>query len=534
MELHTCFPVTKTVRMLRQTLRAAAAANFLDTGELELPDYGRQKSVLFRTRGQYVGAVNALVASKTVSVEQGALATARGMDSWRFTDLDPALQLCSFQNEADAEAMWLTTLEYWRGKYPCLTGGRVNLVCRQLLGRPMPRMAEVVATARVRDPRTVVAPAASAERELWSVLASAGMRGGRLWMRYLARCGEDPAWTATMHERLATLQGDELLKATLMVEFLAEEDRLVGLSSRAEESQRPGQAEALAVGLGEDLGELDRRWRTWLVGIEPGVVQRLRQEAAAKPASPVLEMLRGIREKAGCRSPLELDDELSAGCRNHARYLAVNRDQTERWPDMHEEYADRTGWTSSGSMAGLASVAVAGIKSDEQAVAGWMATFYHRLPLLEPGLRRIGFAREGDVAVLDCRSMVDPRLDAQDELVLWPYDGMTNTPVAFAPEMPNPVVNEDQSMFGYPITVQYSRRSSGLAVDARMTLRQRNERGDEVACWFTSPQTPGNELVVPANAVCLIPKRPLQRGATYWVQVEFVGEALKHSWTFKT
>jgi hypothetical protein len=530
-DLHSHFPAHKTVRILRQTLRAFAFANFLDTGKLELPDYRPQKSVLFRTREQYLTAVRELAAAKVVSAANATAATAEGCYSWRFTDLDPALQLCSFQTEADATAMWLATLEYWRGKYPCLNGGRIDFVCRTMIGRPMPNMSELVLGRR---PAGTSAAGDAAERDYWLGLAQAGMRGGRLWMRWLASRGEAPKWTATMHERLATLRGDELLKATLMVEFLAEEGSSAGLAERAVASGRANQQEALEAGLGESAVELERRWQAWLLGTGRGLAQRLQETTTARPPSPMLAALRQLRERAGRTEPLEIDDELGAGCSEHARYLHLHRAQTERWPDCHEQYPDQEGWSAAGSMAGLASVIAPGVKSDQQALDAWMATFFHRLPLLQPGLRRIGWARERDIAVLDCTSMVDPGVEVRDELVLWPHDGMTGTPIAFAPELPDPVPGEDQAKFGYPITVQYTRRSSGLPVELRMVLREQNERGPEVPCWFTSPQAPRNPDLVPADAACLIPKAALRRGTTYHVELELVGENVKQSWTFKT
>lgn len=399
-------------------------------------------------------------------------------------------------------------------------------------------MTEVVVRSRAGDGARTRDAAAAAERARLEVLSAAGMRGGRAWMRYLVREHEAPPWTATLHDQVATLAGDELLKATLVVEFLVEEGRFQGLAEAAEHTGKADQEEALAAALGEPLADFDRRWQQWLVGFDDGVLQRLpakpKPSAADVAADRVLAAVRELRERAGLRDPLEHDAELAAGCREHAVYLQQNPDQTTSWPEMHEEYADRPGWTSAGAMAGHAAVIAPGCRTDEQALAAWMATFYHRVPLLDFGLRRIGYARDGDIAVLDCGSMVAPRYDLHDAVVLWPYDGMTDTPTRFAPELPNPVPGEDQARFGYPITVQCSARSSRLPVELRMVLRDKDARGPEVPCWFSSPQAPSNPVLAPANTFCLIPQAPLKKGATYHVTAEFVGEGGTLQWTFRT
>src|SRR6185295_11631593 len=89
-------------------------------------------------------------------------------------------------------------------------------------------------------------------------------------------------------------------------------------------------------------------------------------------------------------------------------YLDKHPAQKAAWPDAHEEYADQEGFSPEGSRAGLASVIAPGVNGPEQAIDGWMATFYHRLPLLAPGLVRIGWGLEKGTAVLDSGDLVAP------------------------------------------------------------------------------------------------------------------------------
>lgn len=537
MEIHTSFGAVQTRRMLQQLLRAAAFANFLETGKVAVPDYAAQKNVLFRTLAQYAAAIQALQQQQPLPAADIEAALRPGMKSFRFMSLDPQLQYCCLPMEGDAIAMWFAVLEYWRGSNPCLIAGRIDLTCRTVLGQAMPRLAEIVTKERVASGHTAAGNAEDPRiRESHLLLAPAGSRGPKAWLRYLAERGESPTWSESMQEQVALIQGNALLKAGSMVEFLSEEGRFTGLDEKAQTQNAKDQAGRLSQALGVDLGQLEQRWRTWLLGLPAGVLQRLQTEALEVPASTrsVVAELQELRSHIGVKIAIENDAELGLGCALHAAYLKRHRDQAEKWPDCHEEHVDREGYSVAGAWAGRSSVVVSGVRSDQAAIDSWMDTFYHRLPLLHPGLRRIGYVRVGDVAVLDAISMVDPLLSQYDIVVAWPYDGMPDAPTRFRPEMPNPVPGEDQAQFGYPITLQCTERSSGLPLDVRMVLRLGGERGKEVPCWWSSPSQPSNELLAPSNAFCLIPKAPLQKRKTYWVQAEFVGEDQRLEWTFKT
>lgn len=537
MEIHTSFGPLQTRRMLQQVLRASAFANFLQTGKVAVPDYGGQKNVLFRTPSQYAEAIKALQQQQSLPAPDVKLALRAGMKSFRFMTLTPQLQYCCTPMEGNAIAMWFSVLEYWRGSNSCLIAGRIDFTCRTILGQAMPRLAEIVTKERVRSGRTIAGNAEDQRvRESQLLLVPAGSRGAKSWLRYLTERGEAPTWRESMQEQVALIQGNELLKAGSMVEFLCEEERLVGLDEKASEQSAKNQAGKLSRALDVDLVQLEQRWRTWLLGLPDGLVQRLQAKATEVPADAryVIAELRKLRSHIGAKIAIEFDQELGQGCGLHAAYLKRHRDQTEKWPDCHDEYVDREGYSIAGAWAGRSSVVVPGVRSDQAAIDSWMHTFYHRLPLLHPGLRRIGYARDGDVAVLDAASMVDPLIGQHDIVVAWPYADMTDAPTRFRPELPNPVPGEDQAKFGYPITLQCTERSSGLPLDVRMVLRLGNARGKEVPCWWSSPIAPSNPLLAPPNAFCLIPKAPLKKRKTYWVQAEFVGENEPVEWTFKT
>jgi uncharacterized protein YkwD len=111
---------------------------------------------------------------------------------------------------------------------------------------------------------------------------------------------------------------------------------------------------------------------------DPGLSQRLLTEANA------------CRKNAGLPA-VQLDDTLSQGCRQHARYLILNKDsRAVEGLKMHKEDPSLPGYSREGARA--ASGLIAAIGNPDAAVGDWMATLYHRLPLLNPRLERIGLA----------------------------------------------------------------------------------------------------------------------------------------------
>lgn len=536
MQLHTGMGPQKTERMLRQTLRAAAFVNVLRGGKLEVPDYGPQVAVVLPFDAQYRVAVDMLAKQYGEGSDDFAMARAVGQRVTTFSLLTPVHTVMALHAEADVQAWWLANLEYWRTDLPALQIGRLEYACRAIVGRPTPYWRTVAAHGAGSAGGTRASePSTAAARERVLLLARAGVQGGRRWLQWLTERGEDPALAASMQPQMVTIGSDERLKSMLVVEFLFAEGKL----GRFEEGRATGDAidqeRRLVAGLGESLGAFESRFDAALLAGRSGLLQRLQRPAADPGQVAVLTAVAKLRAAAGVAGAIELDDELGDGCRAHAEYLGKHREQTEAWPDAHEEYADRDGFSAAGSMAGLSSVITAGVQSDQAALDAWMGTFYHRLPLLDPGLRRIGYSRVADIAVLDAGSMVEPPSADAPKTVVWPYDGMRGVPIAFAgPELPNPVPGEDQSKFGYPITVQFPHTLGERPALVRMVLRKGGANGPEVPCWFSSPEQPTNPVLAPPSAACLIPKAPLEKGTSYHAEVEFLDAGTKVTWSFKT
>src|SRR5262249_55549004 len=93
-------------------------------------------------------------------------------------------------------------------------------------------------------------------------------------------------------------------------------------------------------------------------------------------------------------SPVVLDERLSRGCRLHARYVVRNLEHPKAAGlGIHDEHANLPGYTEEGARAGKRGV-IAVVSDPADSLTGWMATIYHRVPLLDPSVDRIGWGQE--------------------------------------------------------------------------------------------------------------------------------------------
>lgn len=430
----------------------------------------------------------------------------------------------------------------WVPSMSTIAAGHGNWVLSALVGGHLPRfiidLSSAQASTRVREDDPTL-----------RMMMSAGLMGVRSWLRSEVSAGSDPAWSRSFKPHVFEVDGVDLLKTTFVVEYLQQKGPLGPLLTKTRVASRADQAEmtkAIEAALGESLAEFEARWRAWMRGTGGGDSLRAQLGVSARVdngAGTLLNALTSFRRAAHTHPWLSnlptvrVEASLVAGARAHAQYLALHPEQLVRWPDMHEQYADREGFSPEGAWAGSHSVIVPGVTAPVAALDQWMGTFFHRLPLLDPGLLRVGWALEQGVAVLDTGSIVRA-FDTGWEVV-WPPDGRKDVPRRFVPELPSPVPGLDQGKWGYPITLQMGPRANQSQPEVVMTLREGAVDGREVECLFSSPQAPGNPALVPGLAWCLIPTEALQPGTTYHVQAELRSGELAAGgttmqWSFRT
>jgi len=104
----------------------------------------------------------------------------------------------------------------------------------------------------------------------------------------------------------------------------------------------------------------------------------------------IVASVNAVRKTAGLK-PVRLDAELSRGCQSHARYLALNFQRSAgKGMNVHRQDPDLPGASPEGEKTAGESV-IAVILDPQICVENWMATLYHRIPILAPSLERVGF-----------------------------------------------------------------------------------------------------------------------------------------------
>ncbi len=539
-------------RVLTEAVRAYALAMFIRTVRLHAPPPQPVQFVIWSSREDHLKGLAAAVRKGGVSEEAAQRMRERDSEDW----IDArGYYVSNVYVEVHLESVLLRNLWMWQfhGAHdawadddvqPCLMLGHLNWISERFLGGRIPGWDWYEDPLRGRTSDEM-----SRERRRLLRLARTGVAGVRAYMKHLAARGEDPAWARSFVAHAGELAGEDLLKSMLVVEYLQERGEFRDVLLRT--LKKPATQKTFEDALGMPLLAFEQAWREWLLAGDapPSLVERMAGasapgaagavSASAREAVEVLNTIRATAVRGSATSgsaavePVEIEPTLAAGCASHARYLAQNPDQGAAWPAAHEEYVDRPGYSPEGVRAAASSVIAPGVRSAKDAVDGWMATFYHRLPLLDPGLLRIGWGMENGIAVMDSSSMVERSV--LPALVVYPPDGGRDIPRRFAPELPSPLPGGDQSTWGYPVTVQVFGEWEGLG-ELTVTLHEGGADGPQVPCIVSTPSAPSNPVLAPGGAWCLIPRAHLAPAATYTIRIEGLPPkpAARDTYTFKT
>lgn len=256
-------------------------------------------------------------------------------------------------------------------------------------------------------------------------------------------------------------------------------------------------------------------------------------------AKKALDKVNAYRAEASLK-PVVLDTELSKGCLAHARYLVINEGNPAlEGLSAHDEDPKLPGFSEAGRAAGKASDIAIGDYEPIDGLDGWMATLYHRVPILEPNLNAIGFGcargrRQGWVTVLNVGTgrTKGPRPHA----VYYPVPDQVGVPLSFpnGGEEPNPIPESKSGRAGFPVTAFFADREPLQNATGNLT----DAKGTEVPCWFSNPEKPANPKFAKYQGatVCLIAKSPLAPDTTYHVHLQgtLAGRAWEKKWRFTT
>ncbi len=228
------------------------------------------------------------------------------------------------------------------------------------------------------------------------------------------------------------------------------------------------------------------------------------------------------RSMAGL-SLITVDPILSGAAQEHASYLLVNK--IDPRDDVHTQNPQLRGASLAGAKAAQASIIMEKVPPSD-VIAFHLSTLFHRLPLLNPGLRRVGIgAVKGEpwvwASVIDVQSGVETSNWKQ---AIWvPGNQSQNIPTTFGLARPGLVVHEspnplgDDQSAGYPITVTFPKKT----IIAKVSFELRGPLGP-VPCYLFWPDNPpagipGSYLF---DSIGAIPKDPLSIDTKYIANLE--------------
>jgi hypothetical protein len=201
-----------------------------------------------------------------------------------------------------------------------------------------------------------------------------------------------------------------------------------------------------------------------------------------------------------------IDAALGKGCREHARYMMLNRDKPQlQGLAAHKQDPSLPGATPAGGACAKAADLFPGVSDLRTAVHGWMASLYHRRPMLSPRLERIaiGYALLPDKTMMAALRFVDAK--APDDGKGWPV--------------------------GYPFTLQFPPFDEVTSVTASLV----DGAGKAVPFHLSTPEKPATSFGQ-YGVICLIPKAPLRPDTRYiaMVKATWRGQAKTWMWGYRT
>jgi uncharacterized protein YkwD len=205
----------------------------------------------------------------------------------------------------------------------------------------------------------------------------------------------------------------------------------------------------------------------------------------------------------------------------------------------HDEFPELPSYSDEGRKAGKASDISIGDYEPTDAVDSWMATLYHRVPILEPHLQTIGFGcargrRQGWITVLNVTH--GRASSARPAAIFFPAPDQIDVPLSFpnGGEEPNPIPEDKDGRAGYPITAFFPIREPLLEASGRLA----DSKGAPIRCWVSTPEKLANPdfKAHQGNTVCLIPQGPLAANTTYQVHLQgkLAGKPWEKKWKFTT
>jgi hypothetical protein len=263
----------------------------------------------------------------------------------------------------------------------------------------------------------------------------------------------------------------------------------------------------------------------WRVALLTLLTASMPQAKAEPPDEQALRLLNYYRQIAGLTT-VKLDRQLSAGCMEHANYMVQNQG-TDAMAGLNPHTQRSHLPSTAGAACAKAADLFIGVSDLVVAIDVWMAGMYHRRPMLDPQLERIGvgYARLPDGMLTAALRFENAARRGGTWPVAYPADKQADVPLDYGAESPNPIPNHGTG--GYPITLQFPPFDKVTGVSAKLT----DATGNRVEFFLSDPQHPATSFGQ-FGVICLIPKQSLQAEHTYSVRIDATWKGKPGSWTW--
>jgi hypothetical protein len=209
--------------------------------------------------------------------------------------------------------------------------------------------------------------------------------------------------------------------------------------------------------------------------------------------------------------PVTADATQTRGCEVHVAYLQSAARVMGRPVLSHEEDPAIPGYSEEGNEAGINSVLSLGEPTSADAINGWLDTLYHRLPLIDPGLRTVGVAYADGIACVQYRPGTMNSVTSAHP-ILWPIaDGRDTNPIFGGSESPCPTVEDPLSGGACPgsaAIVSVGIHDARSIANVTGTLR-RIDTGEEQPLfhiWHAGGDSPHERMGYLQNTISLVPE----------------------------
>ena len=235
---------------------------------------------------------------------------------------------------------------------------------------------------------------------------------------------------------------------------------------------------------------------------------------------------------------LEIDSILSQTAFSHAKYMVINdtftRDEEERKPNF-------TGKTLKERLKSLgyekkSREMFCQTESALHAIDLFVNTVYHRLRLLDPDLKKIGYgsykSAEKTIHVFDFGYLGEEDEKLNWEKIVYPQNETTEIKISWSGnENPDPFPIGTIKPMGSPVSIMFKKQIKKVLKSEII-----DEKGTPVNCFVITPETDLNNKQL--NTIVLVPKEVLDINTRYTVNIKVkIGkdqEQKDYTWSFVT